>query len=61
VLEEMDGNYSIKIRWSTGLEIMALYFSVVSLVLYTLMFIAKRRSESKPKPRSEQKQQSELN
>ena len=53
----MNNQYSIKIGWTTGLEIMALYFCVVSLVLYALMFIAKKRPESKP--RSGKRQQTE--
>lgn len=51
----MNDKYSIKIGWTMGLEIMALYFASVSLILYALMFIAKQRPESKPKPRPQQK------
>jgi hypothetical protein len=54
VLAAMDQKYSIKVGWTMGLEIMALYFAFVSLILYTLMFIKKKRPESKPKPRPQQ-------
>jgi cytochrome bd-type quinol oxidase subunit 1 len=55
----MNDTYSIKIGWTMGLEIMALYFAFLSLILYALIFIAKKRPESKS--RSREKQQTELN
>ena len=58
VAADIDKNYNVKIGWSAGLEIMALYFSLISLVLFALMFIAKRRPEAKP--RKERQQQTEL-
>jgi hypothetical protein len=44
-----DGKYSIKLDWCFGMEIMALYFAVVSLVIYGLIFLAKKRPEPKKK------------
>jgi hypothetical protein len=38
--------YNVKFGWCFGLEIMAFYFTIVSIVLYALMFTAKQRPES---------------
>ncbi|CAF4722066.1 unnamed protein product, partial [Rotaria sp. Silwood2] len=50
--EEKFGNltnvqYNIKVGWCFGMEIMALYFALISLILYALMFVAKTRPEQK--------------
>ncbi|CAF0881762.1 unnamed protein product [Adineta steineri] len=34
--------YSVKLGWCFGMEVMALYFSIVSAVLYLLMYLVKR-------------------
>jgi hypothetical protein len=60
MLQSMNTNYTIYISWCLGLEILSLYFCTVSLVLYGLMFHAKRRPEPEPKHHSEPKQQIEL-
>ncbi len=38
--------YKVKLGWCFGMEILALHFSLTSLVLYALMFTAKKRPES---------------
>ncbi|CAF0984106.1 unnamed protein product [Rotaria sordida] len=40
-----EADYDVKIGWCFGIEIVALYFSVISLVLYGLIFVAKKRPE----------------
>jgi hypothetical protein len=42
---QTDHQYKISIGWCFGMEILALHFSVVTLVLYALMFTAKKRPE----------------
>ena len=44
--EEIRQNYTVKIGWSFGMEIIALYFAVVSLILYALICNAKQRPET---------------
>ncbi|CAF1467777.1 unnamed protein product [Rotaria sordida] len=41
--------YDVKVGWCFGMEILALYFSLVSLVIYALMFFAKSRPDPREK------------
>ena len=38
-------SHQVKISWCFGMEILALQFAVVSLILYALMFVVKQRPE----------------
>jgi hypothetical protein len=38
--------YSVKLGWCFGMEILAFYFAVVSLVLYLIIYLAKKRPGS---------------
>ncbi|CAM4816881.1 unnamed protein product [Rotaria magnacalcarata] len=42
-------NYSVSIGWCFGMEILSLYFALIALIIYALMFQAKKRPEPKNK------------
>ncbi|CAF3302702.1 unnamed protein product [Rotaria socialis] len=42
-------NYSVSIGWCFGMEIVSLYFALIALVVYALIFQAKKRPEPKNK------------
>ncbi|CAF5023587.1 unnamed protein product [Rotaria sp. Silwood1] len=44
-----NAEYNIRVGWCFGMEIMALYFALISLVIYALMFFAKTRPEQRKK------------